>query len=155
MARSVAASASWNPKAVVASTGSLPAARTDRARRSCQMRSWARMAIRRPTSVQDLGEVMEDVAGRDDTGGAPILDDRDVPEPTDGHLVDGDRDRVVVAQDDGIPSHEVADPERLQWLAGGSQHRIAVGEDPDQAVVHGDEHAIRGGLLHAGDRHVD
>ena len=61
------------------------------------------MAIRAAmaASVDRLGEVMEDVARRDDAGRAPVLDDRDVTEATDGHLVDGDRDRVVVAKRPG------------------------------------------------------
>ena len=41
--------------------------------------------------------------------GRAAVDDRDVAEPADGHLVDRDRDRVVAAQDHRVGGHDVAD----------------------------------------------
>ena len=75
--------------------------------------------------------------------------------PADGHLVDGHRDRVVVAEDDRVRGHEVADVEGLQPLAGGLHHRVTVGEDADEAIVGHDEDAVGLGFVHPRDRHVE
>ena len=53
-------------------------------------------------SADERHEMVGEVTGRDDAGRTPTADQRDVAEAPEGHLVDGDRDRVVAAQDDGV-----------------------------------------------------
>src|SRR6476646_2778797 len=117
--------------------GWMAAASAARRSRSAQIRSSARMTTR-PTgasSVKDRREMVEHVACRDDPGGPAILDDRDVPEAADRHLVDGDRDGVVVEEHDRVRGHEVAHMERRQPHARGLHDGVAIGEDADQALV--------------------
>src|SRR5918995_5121513 len=105
-----------NSGAVFARAGSAPAASTALARRSAQIRSCARIAtvVATTSSVDRLGEVVEDVACGDDAGRSAVLDDRDVTEAADRHLVDRDRDRVVVAEHDRVGRHEVTHVERVE-----------------------------------------
>src|SRR5690349_4880449 len=125
IAKSASSSAAANPEAVPDRAGVAPAASTACTSLSDQIRSWARIAIRcAMTSVDGLREVVEDVARRDDAGRASVLDDRDMAEPADGHLVDRDRDRVVVSEDDRVGRHEVTHMERGEPLAGRLHHRI-------------------------------
>src|SRR5688500_11794136 len=102
IARSAQTSNRSNSGAVFARAGSAPAASTALARRSDQMRSWARIAMRLliGRSVDRLRQVVEDVARRDYAGRPAVLDDRDVAEAADRHLVDRHRDRVVVTEHD-------------------------------------------------------
>jgi hypothetical protein len=88
-------------------------------------------------------------------GRAAVLDDRDVPEPADRHLVDRDRDRVVVTEDDGIGRHEVADLEGVEAPAGRLHDRVPVREDPDETALVRDEHAVGLGRVHLRDRDVE
>ena len=73
---------------------------------------------------------------------AAVLDDRDVAEPADRHLVDRDGERVVGAEHDRVGRHEVADVERVEPLAGDLHDRVAVGEDADQPAAVAHEQAV-------------
>ena len=83
--------------AVFARAGSPPAAST--ARRGGRARSGRGRGRRRAAGSsprRPVGrEVAEHVAGRHDADRAVALDDRDVAEPADGHLVDRDGHRLV------------------------------------------------------------
>ena len=81
-----------------AATGSAPVGRTSAASRVAQMRSSARIAIagRRPRSADDLPRSggRRRAPSRCPSAGRHV-DERDVAEAADGHLVDRDRHRVV------------------------------------------------------------
>ena len=135
-------------------TGSAPAPRTSPSSRVAQIRSSARIGDARGQPIVSARWWKTSRAVTTPVG-RPSCDDRDVAEPADGHLVDGDRDRVVVAEDDRVGGHEVADLETVERLPGDLHHGIAVGEDPDEPVVDGDEDAVGLGVLHPGDRGLD
>src|SRR6478609_1820373 len=158
MAWSAQTSARSSSGAVLARAGSPPAASVDRARRSAQTRSWARIATRglvTARSAQRPGEMPEDIARRDDAGRAAVLDHRDVAEAADGHLVDRDRERLVVAEDDGIRRHQGPDRSIRGNRPGDLQDRVARREDPDEAAVLRDEVAVEALLVHPADRVID
>ena len=72
------------------------------------------------------------VAGSDNADRPSVVHDRDVAEAADGHLVDGHRDRLVVAEHDRIASHEIAHVEGVQLDAGDFERGVPFGEDTDQ-----------------------
>ena len=136
-------------------SASAPAASTAVARRSCQIRSCARTAIRGRHREAPRARWWKTSRAVTTPVGRPSSTIGMWRKPADGHLVDRERDRVVVAEDDRVRGHEVADAEGVEGLAGGLRDRVAVGEDADEPVVGHDQHAVDLGVLHPRDGRVD
>ena len=136
--------------------GGLDAAR---ARRVDQMRSSARTTTRVIATRSALSRALARGGGRrprgDDSGRAAVLDDRDVAEAADGHLVDRDGDVSSWRRTTGSRVMKSATCERIEALAGDLQDRVAVGEDADEAAVVDDQHAVEPCRVHPLDGLVD
>src|SRR5919112_1116709 len=92
-----------------------PAAWTASSRRVAQIRSSARIATlaadrsaAEGTSGNPSREMPEDVPSRHHADrDLAAVDDRDMPEPTDRHLVDRNGDGIVMPEDDRVGGHHL------------------------------------------------
>src|SRR5437762_8828858 len=123
--------AALNASIVWTGTGLPPASRTWATSRVDQMRSSARIRTRGPdVSANGLCDVSEEIPrGHDPRRHPSAIDDRDMAETAHCHLVDRDRDRIVVTEDDRVVGHDLPDGARARGPAGDLQDRVAIGED--------------------------
>jgi hypothetical protein len=104
---------------------------------------------------EHVDDEVDDVAHGDDPRRAVRrVHQRDVPKSADAHHVERVGDAVFQRQALRIGSHDLGHGHRVDvgLLAGDLGQHVALGEDPDQAVVLGDEHAAGAMLVHCLDR---
>ncbi len=80
------------------------------------------------------------------------VDERDVAEAADRHLVDRDRDRVTPPQDDRISGHRISHDDTVELTPRELEDRVALGEDPGQPTAFGHDEAVDAPAVHEVDR---